>query len=57
VATQPPNEITCAICDKPLSLDARHTSVDENGLAVHTDCYVDQMITKTKKGPRFLAAA
>jgi hypothetical protein len=41
-------EITCAICNRPISLDARFSSVDENGKAVHTECYVGQIMRTAK---------
>jgi hypothetical protein len=45
VSTQPPR---CAICGKPVSLES--CKFDENGKAVHEDCYVGRML-KDKDPP------
>ena len=48
----PEEEATCAVCNEPLMRDARETSVDENGQAVHVKCYVDKIIAKVKDSQR-----
>jgi hypothetical protein len=40
-------EIPCTICSKPIDLTV-DLSADENGRAVHEDCYV-QRITKQRR--------
>ncbi len=42
-------EIPCLICSKPVDLTA-DLSADENGKAVHTECYVKR-ITSSQAGP------
>jgi hypothetical protein len=37
-------EIPCVICSKPLDLSV-DLSADENGKAVHTECYVGRIAT------------
>ena len=43
--------IYCAICNKPLALDAPNVSANENGEAVHTDCYVDRLLAARNDPP------
>jgi hypothetical protein len=45
------SQICCTICDKPLALDAPNVSVDENGDAVHTDCYVERLLAARNDPP------
>ena len=47
--SRPSPEIPCVICSKPVDLSA-DLSADENGKAVHTECYVKQ-ITTPQSGP------
>jgi hypothetical protein len=42
--SRPFPEIPCLICSKPVDLSA-DLSADENGKAVHTECYVKRIIT------------
>ena len=42
-------EIPCVICSKPVDLSV-DLSADENGKAVHTECYVKR-ITTPPRGP------
>ena len=42
--SRPFPEIPCAICNKPVDLSA-DLSADENGKAVHTECYVKRITT------------
>ncbi len=42
-------EISCIICSKPVDLTV-DLSTDENGKAVHTDCYVKR-IARHKSDP------
>ena len=45
------SQICCTICDKPLALDAPNVSANENGEAVHTDCYVDRLLAARNDPP------
>jgi hypothetical protein len=47
-------EILCSICDKRLTLQ-EDTCTDENGKAVHTDCYAEQIL-QNKRSPSGMAA-
>jgi hypothetical protein len=42
-------EIPCLICSKPVDLST-DLSADENGKAIHTECYVKR-ITTPQDGP------
>jgi hypothetical protein len=42
----PFQEIPCTICSKPVDLTV-DLSADENGKAVHTDCYVKRLKTSS----------
>jgi hypothetical protein len=42
--------ITCAICAKPLNLRA-DLCADENGKAVHEECYVKRITTPRSRPP------
>jgi hypothetical protein len=42
--SRPFPEIPCLICSKPVDLSV-DLSADENGKAVHTECYVKQITT------------
>jgi hypothetical protein len=46
-------EIPCVICSKPVDLSV-DLSADENGKAVHTECYVKRIST-THSGPSIVA--
>jgi hypothetical protein len=48
-------EIPCLICCKPLDLSV-DLSADENGKAVHTECYVNR-ITSPQSGPSIVTMA
>jgi hypothetical protein len=48
-------EIPCVICSKPVNLSA-DLSADENGKAVHTECYVKR-ITAPHSGPSMVTMA
>ena len=43
--SRPFPEIPCLICCKPVDLSA-DLSADENGKAVHTECYVKRITTR-----------
>src|ERR1700691_1369752 len=42
--SRPFPEVPCLICSKPVDLSA-DLSADENGKAVHTECYVKRITT------------
>jgi len=42
--SRPFPEIPCLICSKPIDLSV-DLSADENGKAVHTECYVKRITT------------
>jgi len=42
--SRPFPEIPCVMCSKPVDLSA-DLSADENGKAVHTECYVKRIAT------------
>jgi hypothetical protein len=42
-------EVTCVICNKLVSLDG-DTCADENGKAVHKDCYVTSLVASQSLG-------
>ena len=44
-----PSEIPCTICSEPLDLRV-DLSADENGKAVHEDCYVKH-VTSSRSNP------
>ena len=46
-----PNHATlvCRVCNKPIRLEEGGISTDENGKALHTNCYVNEIIEKRKK--------
>jgi hypothetical protein len=46
-----PPEITCAICHKPLKLHSPDMSVDENGKAVHSGCYLNRILVQPAPSP------
>jgi hypothetical protein len=48
-------EIPCVICSKPVDLRV-DLSADENGKAVHPECYVKR-ITTTHSGPPIVTMA
>jgi hypothetical protein len=48
-------EIPCAICDKAVNLSADLTA-DENGKAVHEDCYVRHITRSPSSIPATKAA-
>ncbi len=39
----------CSICNKPVDLE--NAKIDDNGHAVHSDCYVLTVLTKRPAGP------
>jgi hypothetical protein len=43
-------KVTCAICNKPVSLDG-DTCADENGKAAHKDCYVTTLVASQAHPP------
>jgi hypothetical protein len=51
---QPFPEISCLLCSKPVDLKV-DLSADENGKAVHTECYV-QRITNPQGSPSAMLA-
>jgi hypothetical protein len=50
----PFQEISCILCSKPVDLKV-DLSADENGKAVHTECYV-QRIMKPQGSPAAMPA-
>jgi hypothetical protein len=44
MGSRPFPEIPCALCSKPLELQT-DLCADENGTAVHEDCYVSRLIS------------
>jgi hypothetical protein len=42
-----PKKINCSICNLPLTLLQPDTCTDDNGNAVHTDCYVKSVVPDT----------
>jgi hypothetical protein len=48
--SRPFPEIPCVICSKPVDLRA-DLSADENGKAVHTECYVKRIATPQSGSP------
>jgi hypothetical protein len=51
----PFSEIPCAICSKAVNLSADLTA-DENGKAVHEDCYVKHITSSRDSTPATMAA-
>jgi len=49
--TAGPNHSTlvCRACHKPIRLEESGISADENGKALHTNCYVNEIIEMRKK--------
>ena len=43
-------QITCHICNQPITLEDISTSADEAGQAVHSECYARQIGKKEKTG-------
>ncbi len=43
-------EISCALCSTPVDLQV-DLHADENGKAVHEDCYVKQLTTSPSNSP------
>jgi hypothetical protein len=44
-----PTTLLCRICSKPIALEDPKTSTDEQGKAVHTDCYARRLIKSRKR--------
>jgi hypothetical protein len=44
MGSRPFSEISCAVCNNPVALSA-DLSADENGNAVHTECYLKRIST------------
>jgi hypothetical protein len=53
--SRPFAEIPCVICTKPVDLNV-DLSADENGKAVHTECYVSRIATP-QRGPSIVTMA
>jgi len=51
----PFSEIPCAICNKAVNLSADLTA-DENGKAVHEECYVNQITSSHRNNSATVAA-
>jgi hypothetical protein len=49
---QPVPGISCILCSKPVDLQTDLCS-NENGMAVHEDCYVQQITTTTRGNSAF----
>jgi len=45
----PEKNFTCRICKKPIRLEDGGISSDENGNALHTNCYVNEILEKRRK--------
>ena len=41
--------LTCRVCNQPMRLEEDGISIDENGKALHTKCYVNEIIENRKK--------
>ena len=41
--------LVCRICNKPIRLEEGGISTDENGKALHTNCYVNEIIENRKR--------
>jgi hypothetical protein len=41
--------LVCRVCNKPIRLEEGGISTDENGKALHTKCYVNEIIENRKK--------
>lgn len=52
---QPLSEISCILCSKPVDLRTDLTA-DENGKAVHEDCYVQRITNQRDNSPATLIA-
>ena len=48
-------ELPCTICAKPVDLQTDLTA-DENGKAVHEDCYVKRIMTSRNNPPATIVA-
>jgi hypothetical protein len=48
-------QVTCHICNKPLSLGIE-TAADEDGKAVHETCYAKQIVDAPRNPPAAPAA-
>jgi hypothetical protein len=44
MGSRPVSEVSCAICNNPVGLSA-DLAADENGRAVHTECYFKRIST------------
>jgi hypothetical protein len=53
--SRPSPEISCAICSKQVDLSV-DLSADENGKAVHTECYVKRIATPQSGTPVAMTA-
>jgi hypothetical protein len=53
--SDPPSEISCVLCSKPVDLQM-DLSADENGKAVHTDCYVKHITASGSSSHGTIAA-
>lgn len=49
-------EISCTVCNKPLDLRV-DLCADENGRAVHEDCYVKRITSSSNPPPAAVIAA
>ena len=49
--TAGPNHSTlvCRVCNRPIRLEEGGISTDENGKALHTNCYVNEILENRKK--------
>jgi hypothetical protein len=45
----PHDPVTCGICHQAVTLEAKGICADEHGHIAHTDCYVQQVISNTKR--------
>ena len=45
------SKLTCALCDKPLTLLPRDTTTDEHGKSVHPKCYLKKLTERKSKSP------
>jgi hypothetical protein len=45
----PHDPVTCSICHQVITLEAKGICADERGHIAHTDCYVQQIISSTKR--------
>ena len=56
MGTRPLREISCALCSKPVDL-LIDLSADENGKAIHEECYVKRLTSSSNDPSAALIAS